>query len=128
MTIFTYVVEEGKRWSRLVGLLGGKRTEHNIKNRYKAVVAKNRRRKVESDGKVAIRVLEQFRAEPQWHQGQEGDSRFKEEDVCHEVSIKEKKGKEKKKGRKKKERKEKKVEVEVGERVGVGVKREEAGM
>lgn len=60
MAIFAYVVDEGKRWSRLVGVLGGKRTEHTIKNRFNSMIAKHRRYKFEKDVKVAMRILEQI--------------------------------------------------------------------
>jgi hypothetical protein len=37
--------------------LGNKRTEHTIKNRFNALIAKNRRYKLEKDLKVANRIL-----------------------------------------------------------------------
>lgn len=56
--IFEYVVEtSSKRWSKLVAVLGERRTEHTIKNRFNAMIAKHRRYKCEKDLKVAARIL-----------------------------------------------------------------------
>jgi predicted metal-dependent HD superfamily phosphohydrolase len=84
------VVEEGKRWSRLVGVLGGKRTEHTIKNRFNAMIAKNRRYKFEKDIKVALRILEQLRTGMQGEPKKHMESRFKEENISYEDSFEEK--------------------------------------
>lgn len=60
--LFAYVLEQGKRWSRLVAVLAHRRTEHTIKNRFNALVAKHRRYKFEKDLKVAARLLHQLTA------------------------------------------------------------------
>ena len=60
--IFEYVTETGgKKWSKLVNVLNDKRTEHTIKNRFNALIAKYRRYKLEKDIKVAERVLKALR-------------------------------------------------------------------
>ena len=51
----------GKKWSKLVNVLNEKRTEHTIKNRFNALIAKYRRYKLEKDIKVAERVLKILR-------------------------------------------------------------------
>jgi hypothetical protein len=62
IVIFEYVVESGgKKWSKLVNVLDDKRTEHTIKNRFNAMIAKYRRYKLEKDIKVAERVLKMLR-------------------------------------------------------------------
>lgn len=55
------VENTGKKWSKLVGLLGNKRTEHTIKNRFNALIARNRRYKLEKDLRVATRLLNNLR-------------------------------------------------------------------
>lgn len=81
------MVEEGKRWSRLVGVLGGKRTEHTIKNRFNAMIAKHRRYKFEKDVKVAMRILDQLRMGVQRETTKDRDSKFKEENISPEGSV-----------------------------------------
>jgi hypothetical protein len=56
-SIFEFVLQEGKKWSKLVGVLKDKRTEHSIKNRYNALIAKYRKYRMEKEAKVAARVL-----------------------------------------------------------------------
>jgi hypothetical protein len=100
VAIFSYVVEEGKRWSRIVAVLGDRRTEHTIKNRFNAVIARNRRYKFEKDVKVAARILEhlRLRAASQDSNRLEEDAngradsgeRFKEENVSSEEKEEEK--------------------------------------
>ncbi len=44
MKIMRYVMEHGKKWSKIVEELKNTRTEHMVKNRFKSLLAK-----VESD-------------------------------------------------------------------------------
>ena len=41
--IITLFLSIGKKWSKIAKILGGCRTEHMVKNRYKAILSKQRR-------------------------------------------------------------------------------------
>ena len=40
LLLFSYVLEEGGRWSTISKMLNGTRTEHMVKNRYNSIVKK----------------------------------------------------------------------------------------
>ena len=47
----------GKHWSKIVPLLGDKRTEHMIKNRFHTLISKQRMYRNEKDGSLARKLL-----------------------------------------------------------------------
>lgn len=57
LAIFEYALSKGKRWSKMVDLLDGTRTEHMIKNRYNSLVAKWRGAKKQKEEEVARKIL-----------------------------------------------------------------------
>ena len=48
----------GKKWSKMKGNLGNRRTEHMIKNRYNSLITKNRVHKHEKERDITKRLLE----------------------------------------------------------------------
>jgi hypothetical protein len=62
MAILEHVVEtSSKKWSKMVQLLGSRRSEHSIKNRFNTIIAKHRKYKSERDLNVATRILASLR-------------------------------------------------------------------
>ena len=56
--IFNFVIENGKKWSKLVPVLEGTRTEHMIKNRYNSLITKLRgTAKKEKEEQIIQKVL-----------------------------------------------------------------------
>ena len=47
--IFKFVIENGKRWCKMVSILDDKRTEHMIKNRYNSLINKKRSNKKQKE-------------------------------------------------------------------------------
>jgi hypothetical protein len=94
--IFEYVLSEGKKWSKLVAVLHYKRTEHTIKNRFNAIIAKNRRYKFEKEAKVAARILQQLtdRMQNEPSEGKEDseaeeDNADRDSGLSHQLKFKE---------------------------------------
>lgn len=73
-----------------MAVLDGKRTEHTIKNRFNAMIAKHRRYKFEKDVKVAIRILQQLTTGMPREPARERDGRFKEENISSDGIVEEK--------------------------------------
>ena len=54
--IFQYVLERGKKWSKIVPLLNGTRTEHMIKNRYNSLLAKARQKRKQTEREIVEKI------------------------------------------------------------------------
>lgn len=72
LVILESVVEGiGKKWSKMVPLLGEKRTEHMIKNRFKSLIIKNKGHRLEREKQIARKLLAKLRMQPEQEQEQE---------------------------------------------------------
>ena len=58
MLIFEYALSKGKKWSRMVDMLRGSRTEHMIKNRYNSLISKWRVSKKQKEEEIAKKIYE----------------------------------------------------------------------
>lgn len=59
--IFEYALSKGKRWSRIVELLDGTRTEHMIKNRYNSLISKWKTGKKQKEEEIAQKIYGMLR-------------------------------------------------------------------
>ena len=58
LIIFNFVIEVGKKWSKLVPVLNNTRTEHMVKNRYNSLITKLRgNNKKEKEEQVIQKVI-----------------------------------------------------------------------
>jgi hypothetical protein len=51
------LLQHGKKWSKIATLMGNKRTEHMIKNKYHALISKNRRSKKQQEDDIVSKLF-----------------------------------------------------------------------